>query len=100
MVKVAMPGTSLNKKLLERYEEMVKDLYVEQEESAVMRSFAFDDIIVGDETGRSETRQPKSKKKKKEPTQEKVASRDIRTMFSPVEKKRSTIPIPEKTVLE
>ena len=26
MVKVAMPGTLLNKKLLERYEKMVKDL--------------------------------------------------------------------------
>ena len=29
MVKVAIPGTLLNKKLLERYEEIVTDLYVE-----------------------------------------------------------------------
>ena len=73
MVKVAMPGTLLNKKLLERYEEMVKDLYVEPEESAIMGSFVFEDIVMGDEPGHIELRQPKSKKEK-ERTQEKVAS--------------------------
>ena len=92
MVKVAMPGTLLNKKLLERYEEMVKHLYVEPEESAIMESFVFDDIFMGDEP-----RQPKLKKMKKERTQEKLALRDIRTMFSPVVKKRSTKL--EKTVI-
>ena len=51
----------------------------------------------GDEPGRCEPRQPKSKKTKKERTQEKVASRNIRTVFSPVAKKRSTKP--EKTVI-
>ena len=92
MVKVAMPGTLLNKKLLERYEEMVKYLYVEPEESAIMESFVFDDIFMGDEP-----RQPKLKKMKKERTQEKLVLRDIRTMFSPVAKKRSTKL--EKTVI-
>ena len=92
-----MPGTLLNKKLLERYEEMVKDLYVEPEESAIMGSFVFDKIVMGDEPGRSELRQPKPKEKKNECIQEKVTSHDIRTMFSPVAKNRSTKP--EKTVI-
>ena len=62
-----------------------------------MGSFVFDDIVMGDEPGCSEPRQPKSKKKKKDCTQGKVASPDIRTMFSPVAKKRSTKP--EKNVI-
>ena len=92
MVKVAISGTLLNKKLLERYEEIFKDLYVEPEEIAIMGSFVFENIVMEDEPGRSETRQSKSRNKKKELTQEKEASRDIRTMFSPVAKKRSTKP--------
>ena len=80
-----MPGTLLNKKLLERYEDMVKDLYVEPEESAIMGSFVLDNIVMGDEPGRSE---PRSKKKKNERTQKKVTSRDISTILSPVAKKR------------
>ena len=76
----SMPGTLLNKKLLKRYEEMVKYLYVKPAESAIMGSFAFDDIVMGDEPGRSEPRQMKSKNKKKELTQERVVSSDIRTI--------------------
>ena len=83
IVKVAIPGTLLNKKLLERYEEMVKDLYVEPQEIAIMGSF-FENVVMEYEPGRSETRQPKSRNKKKECTQEKEASRAIRTVFSPV----------------
>ena len=47
--------------------------------------------------GHSEPRQPKSKMKKKERTQEKVAPRNRRTMSIPVAKKRSTEP--EKAVI-
>lgn len=64
MVKVTMPGTLLNKKLLGRYQEMVDDLYVEAKESAVMGSSVFDNIVMRGEPGQSEPRQSKSKKKK------------------------------------
>ena len=70
MVKIAIPGTLLNKK---PYEEMVNDLHVEPEESSIMGSFVFENIVMGDEPGHIERRQPKSKKEK-ERTQEKVAS--------------------------
>lgn len=79
-----MPVTLLNKKLLARYEEMTKVLYSEPEESLYLGSFVFDDIDV--EPSNS---QPKSKKKKKEKTKQ-IASRDIRTMFGQVTKKKST----------
>ena len=52
-VKAAMPETLLNKK------------FFEPEESAIMGSFVFDDIVMGEEPGCNDTKQPKSKKKKK-----------------------------------
>ena len=55
----------------------LKIYYVEPEESAIIGSFVFDDIVMGDEPGGTEPKRPKSKKKKKERTQEKVASCDI-----------------------
>ena len=75
-----MPGTMLNKKLLNRYEEMATQLYKEPEESAIMGSFVFDDIV------EPSINEPKPKKKKKERYRE-TASRDIRSMFGQVTKK-------------
>ena len=43
-VKVKMPATLLNRKLLERYREMVDHLYKEPKNNLVMGSFVFDNI--------------------------------------------------------
>ena len=43
-VKVKMPGTLFNRKLLQRYREMVDHLYKEAEDNLVMGSFVFDNI--------------------------------------------------------
>ena len=80
VIKVTMPGTMLNKKLLNRYEEMATQLYKEPEESAIMGSFVFDDIV------EPSINEPKPKKKKKERYRE-TASRDIRSMFGQDKKK-------------
>ena len=65
IVNVAMPGTLLNKKLLKRYEEMVKDLYVKPKEIAIMGSFVYDDIAMGDEPGGSSRGNRSQKRRKK-----------------------------------
>ena len=83
VIKVTMPGTMLNKKLLNRYEEMATQLlYKEPEESAIMGSFVFDDIV------EPSINEPKPKKRKKERYRE-TASRDIRSMFGQVTKKKN-----------
>lgn len=92
IVKVAMPWTLLNKKLLEIYEKTIKDIYVKPEEGAIMWSFVFDDIVMGDEPGTMNRGNQSQKKKRKERTQEKLASRHIRTIFRPAAEKRSTKP--------
>ena len=58
-VKVKMPATLLNRKLLERYREMVDHLYKEPEDSLVMGSFVFDNI------GAEESEQEKTIQKRK-----------------------------------
>lgn len=78
--ELAITGTLLNKKFLEIYEEMVKDLYVKPGQHEILRSFVLDDIVMGNEPGRSELGQPKSKKKKKECPDKKVAWLGIKTM--------------------
>ena len=61
-VKVKMPATLLNRKLLERYREMVDHLYKEPEDNVVMGSSVFDNI--DDEESEQEKNNPEKKRRK------------------------------------
>ena len=63
-VKVKMPATLLNRKLLERYGEMVDHLYKEPEDDLVMGSFVFDNIDA--EESEQEKNNPEKKRRKDE----------------------------------
>ena len=64
-VKVKMPATLPNRKLLERYREMVDHLYKKSEDNLVMGSFVFDNIDA------EESEQEKSNPEKKRRNDEK-----------------------------
>ena len=83
-VKVKMAATLLNRKLLERYREMVDDLYKEPGDNLVMGSFVFDNID-GKET-EQEKNNPEKKRRKdeKKSGNKSVKSSDIRYFFKNV----------------
>ena len=84
-VIVRMPTTVLNRKLLDRYKELVTDLYSEPQTSELMGSFLYDDIVEPSK----ETCTKKNKKVAQHNTKS-VKSRDIRSMFTEVTRKKST----------
>ena len=59
-----MPATLLNRKLLERYREMVDHLYNEPEDNLVMGSFVFDNNDA--EESEQEKNNPEKKRRKDE----------------------------------
>ena len=59
-----MPATLLNRKLLERYREMVDYLYKESEDNLVVESFVFDNIDA--EENKQEKNNPEKKRRKDE----------------------------------
>ena len=64
-VKVKMPATLLNRKLLERYREMVDHLYKEPEDNLVMGSFVFDDVMPKKASKKKTIQKRKGEKMKK-----------------------------------
>ena len=76
---------------------MLKDLYVESEEVQLWDLLFLTTSSWEMSQGVVNQGNRSQKRRKKECTQGKVASPDIRTMFSPVAKKRSTKP--EKNVV-
>ena len=78
-----MPATVLSRKLLDRYKELVIDLYSEPQTSELMGSFLYDDLVEpSKKTG------TKKKKKAAQCNTKSVKSRDIPSMFTEVTRKK------------
>ena len=84
-VIVRMPATVLSRKLLDRYKELVTDLYSEPQTSELMGSFLCDNIVEP-----SKETCTKKKKKALQHNTKSIKSRDIRSMFTEVTRKKST----------
>ena len=84
-VIVRMSATVLSRKLVDRYKELVPDLYSEPQTSELMRCFLYYDIV-------EPSKETCTKKKKKAAQQntKSVKSRDIRFMFTEVTQKKLT----------
>ena len=81
-----MLATVLSRKLLDRYKELVvTDLYSEPQTSELMGSFLYDDIVEP-----SKETCTKKKKKAVQHNTKSIKSRDIRSMFTEVTRKKST----------
>ena len=85
-VNIKMPASILNRNLLKRYEEMVSHLYAEAEESIMMGSFIFDDIVEPE----LEVNTSKKERKKVLSLTAQSRSRDIRSMLTCLRKVQST----------
>ena len=73
-----MPATLLNRKLLERYREMVDQLYKEPEDNLVMGSFVFDNIDAEESEQEKNNPEKKRRKDEKKSGNKSVKSGDIR----------------------
>ena len=83
MVTVSMPGTIRNHLLLDRYRELVSDLYCEPEDEVNIGNFL-------SPTEQAPERPQKRKKIVSVPEKEKIRSNDIRLLFKRQEEKNKS----------